>query len=281
MKSLKEACRTGDLEEVERLFEEDFDNVALNIGYCNCKCKYCRLSINNTREELYLEAIENGHLHILKFLDRRFMTPLNKSIPIAAYFGQFEIIKHLVEEKKLHKRLDSWNDLASILASERGDLELIQYFYEHDMIQKEVQLPIFAAVEHGQVEVLKYLLEKFDVNYEKFYKLAIRFNQLEIVKFLLGCQTYSYSNVNYAILWGSPEMTLLLIEHGAQPTVAITKKIFYEHVLEVIRRLKVTQRFHPYLILEILERRYSALQNVDKKYLWWYTSRELFSMINS
>ena len=119
------------------------------------------------------EAIQEGNLHALRFLCKRFpkgafLFPI--VVEIAAMHGHVDIVRYLVEEADIDPNsadTDGWTALH--FAAYNGHLDVVRYLVEEAKVQdpnkpnKDGCTPIHVAVAYGRVNVVKYLVEEAKV----------------------------------------------------------------------------------------------------------------------
>lgn len=183
------------------------------------------------------------------------MTPLM----YASYLGNYEIVRYLVEEKKADINIENeygWTALK--YASDEGRLEIVKYLVENGAsVDAEVltitkNLEVFeylleqgnlninsvgylgmtalslASIEYGNLEMIKYLLEKgADINVKNedgstALMTASMYGNLEIIKYLIenGADINAKDNdgstaLIYASKWGNLETVEYLVKNGA------------------------------------------------------------------
>jgi len=189
------------------------------------------------------------------------------SIKEACRNGDLESVKLLAKNVRPCD-CDKENSVLALAAS-LGNLDMVKCIDEHIPEDYKIMIwyPVENALKGDHVDVYDYLSKRGYSCSESCIYLAILFGSLKMVKYFLSVY-YTYSIpylLKQAIGCDHPHIVLLLLEHGVKPTKQ-TKLYFYPYILKVIRKLKVTQRFHPYLILEILERRYSKVYTVDEMF---------------
>lgn len=154
--------------------------------------KYLECNLEN-KQKSFIIAIQNNHLHILKYfidthninIDFQSEYPLCLSI----IHGDFEIIKYILS------------------------LNLDKTFSKRKALNK--------AIENGNLEIFKLLLE-FDVidlsddNSEEFLILAIKYNQFNIIKYILDNNSifiYNYYFLNKALYIACEKGNLDIIKY--------------------------------------------------------------------
>lgn len=183
------------------------------------------------------------------------MTPLMYT----SYLGNYEIAKYLIEDKKADVNAENeygWTALK--YASDEGRLEIVKYLVENGAsVDAEVltitkNLEIFeylleqgnlninsvgylgmtalssASIEYGNLEMIKYLLEKgADINVKNedgstALMTASMYGNLEIIKYLIenGADINAKDNDDstaliYASKWGNLETVEYLVKNGA------------------------------------------------------------------
>ena len=136
-----EASKTGDLDAIKKLYHENIDVTTDEIA------------------DLFINAIEAGHLPIIEYLDRKGadMTANNNlAVRLAAKRGRLDIVKFL------HKNgtdITANNNEALSFAAREGHLSVIKYLYENgaDITENDNRALCWAA-RGGYLDVVDYLL---------------------------------------------------------------------------------------------------------------------------
>ncbi len=166
---LRYASSQGDLDIVEYLINQGADDVEMSLQWASGSgqldvVKYLSQVLTNQGNDITnwgTEAIKNatrvGHLGIVEYLAENGADPGN-SIIDASKYGQYEIVKYLIDNKFYVK-----NDLHTSLkfASETGNLDLVKYLVEHGAsVKYNDYSPLMSAIVSGNLELVKYLVER-------------------------------------------------------------------------------------------------------------------------
>ena len=180
------------------------------------RCDFDSISVNGWSGIHY--ACSKGHLHIIKYLlhskysfkegkTQTFMDPLwrlftkqakNVSpLSVAASHGQYEVVKHLIENHQLDPTAYDSNNLAPLhQASVSGNLELVRYLIERCKCDPLITnshrtSPLSLAIQGNHQGIVKYYFEnlKFDLKFwdgdrSSPHTFAALVNRLEIYKYL-------------------------------------------------------------------------------------------------
>ncbi len=109
-------------------------------------------------DKIAIAAIINGHLGIIKYLinNKNINTFSEYLLYKAAYYGQTEIVKYLVENgADIHMDVNT----ALKTAASYGFIDIIKYFIEDSGIEFDKFIILDAAIPSGQ-EIYRYLTSK-------------------------------------------------------------------------------------------------------------------------
>jgi len=135
-KSVEDASYYGDLEEMKKMVEYEYEfnylatMYAAQEGHLDC-LKYahekgCELVCLSTNF-----AVEKGHLHILRYLYENGCECDIMTIADAAKNGHLNCVKYL------HEQGCDWDLRTPVFASERGHLDCVEYAYKNGCMSKE------------------------------------------------------------------------------------------------------------------------------------------------
>jgi len=292
--SIREACKRGDLETVKKGVEFVFEKlendkeeyvkhicgdeliVAAREGHLNIveylyykgfTIRYYDYQNGVTEYRAVIEAARNGHIHILDYFWNDITIDYGNCEQVleeAVKAKQWDAVKYFIEKGV------STSKHAFIEAIRSGNLEMVKLLDVGYRICGP-PCPINIAIEYDHVEVTKYLQKKY---WPWPYPITelIRHGSIKILKDLLSSKKdFEFNVIQYAINCENRfDIVLLLLDCYYGTTNDILKEYFYPYIWEIVKGLKVTQRFHPYLILEIVER---------LPYTKWFTSGEMFGLI--
>lgn len=159
------------------------------------------IDINQTNESgqtPLLVATKRNHFEIAKFLIENGAT-LNCTsnhgdfpISIAADLGYLKILKLLVEHGANIDKQTFYGETPVWHASCKGEIEVVRFLYEQkaDCLKPSSfgTSPILIAIQHNRLAVVRFFVEKrIGINdKEKLLENAVKFNHLDIVKFLVS-----------------------------------------------------------------------------------------------
>jgi hypothetical protein len=129
----------------------------------------------------------------VKFLIGKFDSEINP-LHIAAYYGQNEMVKYLVEQGLEINSVDTYSRSALHYAAKNGQIEMVKYLVEQglkiDSVDNYNKSALHDAVVYGQTEMVKFLYKeiKMDVNAKSAFGtplgIAIRNNKPQIAEYL-------------------------------------------------------------------------------------------------
>jgi hypothetical protein len=116
--------------------------------------KYCVANECPIDETACLDAAENGHLEVLKYLREEAKVPWDSdTASYAASNGHLHILEYLVE-----REYDNYDVWSCICAAENGHLDCLKYLHETAKAPWD-ELAVRGAHEENQPECLQYLLD--------------------------------------------------------------------------------------------------------------------------
>lgn len=178
---------------------------------------------------LYLNLCKKYHIEfptdkeIIKYfkqfddIDKIFITSLKNNILIG--------VKYAVEHGS---NVNDYNALKNM--SEQNNFEIVKYLVEHGAdINKNNNESVNYAIINSNLEMLNYFFSKTSFTSDEinhFFEIATRFNNIDIIKFLInkGADIHYDDNIALynSLLYENDEITKYLLNIGA----VITKKYF-------------------------------------------------------
>jgi len=213
-----------------------------------------------TNEKIF-NLIKTGNINELKEVLKDSNHNLNHEIyedkipiHIAVENNKIEIVKYLIEEKKVNINIrEIYNRRTPLhIASQRGFLDIVKYLIEKganiNIVDVLYETACQLSIKHKHVDVAKYFIEYFKTNNinnragfngDYYIHTAVSQNSIEIVKLLIEnkiCNVYMENNYTKTPLImaceiGSIEIVKYLVEKGSD----IDKEYFTTHYLSDLK----------------------------------------------
>ena len=162
---IKEACwraaKKNDFEELKWAFNEGCILDSTTISY----------------------ATKHGNCEIIEWALENGCKKDSSAIMNAALVNNFKMVDFLLE-KKLRSKNCPWDERTLSAAACKGRRDIIKWSHNHGCKHKNHPSICESAAECGQLECLKWLIEKVGYNYDRAYRSAKMSNQDEVISYL-------------------------------------------------------------------------------------------------
>ena len=209
-RAIKYACHNGHSEVVKLLLEAGVDpsvddNYPLKVACQNGRVEVVKVLLQDPRVDPSVDdnyalnvACQNGHVEVVKVLLAAGVDPsVNDNQPIqGAYFNNhFAVVKLLLEDERVDPSFED-NELIKS-ACRRGNIELVRLLLQDPRVDPSVNdnEPLSEACKGGFIEIVKLLL---------------RHPRVSLPEGIISTACYGP---------GGPELVLLLLHAGADPSV--------------------------------------------------------------
>ena len=150
------------------------------------------MSCNELHKLLDKIIIEENIMQLKHTLEKEFLgwNWGKYALEQACTLGKLNVVKYLVEVRKVDIRSDEGEEKALLCASSSGHLDVVKYLIENGANARyDHDEALFKASYDGHLDIVKYLVEncKADVNAEngKSLEISIDYGQYETVKYLI------------------------------------------------------------------------------------------------
>ena len=219
----KKACEVGNLETVERLFDQVKD------------LELYMLQMRNL-------VVQQGYLNILEYFYRRNVDisriyENNNPFKIAAHKGWVDVIDFLLKIKVDINLQDVYGWTSLMIASGYGNIDIIDRLFATGQCNANIEnifgdTALFIATERGRPEIVDRLVV-YGANYyhlnndgENLLYNAVRSRNINMIQKILSLgldvnqqDIYGRTPLMTAVNFGNKEKIKILLEHGADPNI--------------------------------------------------------------
>ena len=184
---IKEAClraaKKNDFEELKWAFNEGciLDSTTISYATKHGNCEIIEWALENGCKKdssaIMNAALVNNFKMVDFLLEKKF--PMDEyACSFAALGGNFEMLQYL------RSKNCPWDERTLSAAACKGRRDIIKWSHNHGCKHKNHPSICESAAECGQLECLKWLIEKVGYNYDRAYRSAKMSNQDEVISYL-------------------------------------------------------------------------------------------------